>query len=429
MMPDPLNAIIPYLKTGGRRIDMPADLNDITSINVDRECPPEAVGLRQKDIDAIWQAMTAYYQTGLHPALTLVVRRHGKIVMSRGIGLAHVGAAGEFSGDHHRLADADTPICLFSASKAVSAMIIHKLAEEGKLALDDRIVKYLPGYGKNGKFATTILDMLCHRGGIRSIPLDNVTPELMYDFDAVVQLLIDAEPIDRPGRDQAYHAATAGYILGAIAMQVTGETLPALLKRIIADPLGCEHMTFGMPEDRRHEAALSQSTGPSHVPFASQMLKQLLGVEEATVTSALNSTGGLSAIIPAANIYATAEETCRFFQMLLDGGRWNGEQVFKPETIAAATKPGKLMLDRSMNVPMRFTPGFMHGEKLWSLFGFNTPKAFGHLGFINILCWADPERDISVAFLNTGKSMAPEGLLGFGNVSRMISQVVPRNAR
>ena len=37
------------------------------------------------------------------------------------------------------------------------------------------------------------------------------------------------------------------------------------------------------------------------------------------------------------------------------------------------------------------------------LYGRNTPYAFGHLGFSNILCWADPQRDISVAVLNNGK--------------------------
>jgi CubicO group peptidase (beta-lactamase class C family) len=78
-----------------------------------------------------------------------------------------------------------------------------------------------------------------------------------------------------------------------------------------------------------------------------------------------------------------------------------------------------------MKAPIRFSAGFMRGEKLWSMFGFNTAQAFGHLGFINILCWADPARDISVAFLNTGKSLAPEGFLGFVNVTRTISQAFP----
>lgn len=429
MIPDPLSFLIPRLKTGGHRVTVPANLDDVTTIHHDRECRPETVGLRQADINKIWGSVTAYYQTALHPALTLVIRRHGKVVVSRGIGNAHVGAAGELSTDHHRLADADTPICLFSSSKAIFAMLIHKLAEEGKLNLSDRVVQYLPDYGDNGKHLTTVLDLLTHRAGIRSIPLQNVTPELMFDFDAVVKILSECPPLDRPGGDQAYHATTAGYILGAVAKVVSGETLPALLKRIIADPLGCEHMTFGMPEDRRHEAALGHSTGPKKVPFTSYMLEQLVGVEESVITNAINSPSGMSAVIPAANIYASAEESCRFYQMLLNGGRWNGTEVFKPETVANAIKPGKLMLDRSINAPIRYTPGFMHGEKLWSLFGFNTPKVFGHLGFINILCWADPERDISVAFLNTGKSMAPEGLLGFANVSRMISQVIPRSVR
>jgi CubicO group peptidase (beta-lactamase class C family) len=430
MIRDPLNALIPHLKTGGRRVAMPAHLDDVTTINHDRECRPADVGLDQAAIDKIWEAVTAYFRTGLHPALTLVIRRHGKIVMSRGIGKAHVGASGESLADHHLLADADTPICLFSGSKAVSAMLIHKLAEEGKLTLDDPVMKHLPEFGMNGKHRITLRQLLTHRAGIRAMPIEDVTPELMFDFDAVVRILSHYPPIDRPGRDQAYHATTAGYILGAVAMAASGETLPGLLKRIIADPLGCEHMTFGMPEDRRHEVALSLSTGPKRVPIVSDLIAHLLGgVEEGEVTAAINSADGLSAVIPAANIYATAEEACRFYQMLLDGGRWNGKQVFQPETVAAAIQPGKLMLDRSMNAPVRYTPGFMHGEKLWSLFGFNTPRAFGHLGFINILCWADPERDISVAFLNTGKSLAPEGFLGFGNVSRMISQVIPRDGR
>src|SRR3546814_2648050 len=41
------------------------------------------------------------------------------------------------------------------------------------------------------------------------------------------------------------------------------------------------------------------------------------------------------------------------------------------------------------------------------LYGLRSGSAFGHLGFLTVLCWADPSRDISVALLNTGKSFAP----------------------
>jgi CubicO group peptidase (beta-lactamase class C family) len=425
-MRDPITSLLPYLNTGGRRIEMPEDLASISTINTDRECDPASVDMDTAAVEAIWDAVTSYYRTGLHPAISVVVRRRGRIIVSRGIGHAHVGAAGEFSGDHHNLVDVDTPICLYSSSKAITAMIIHKLAEEGLLSINDRVEKHLPLYGIQGKQKTTILDLLNHRAGIHRVPLEDVDQDILFNFDEMVKLLCRLPATTKPGKVQTYHAVTAGYVLGAIAMKVSRETLPALLKRIIADPLGCTHMTFGLPEDRRHEAALSQSTGPGYVPIATEFLRGLVGVDESEVTGAINSEEGMTAVIPAANIYATAEEACRFYQMLLDGGRWEGREVFKPETVATATQPGKLVFDRAFKSPMRFTPGFMNGEKLWSVFGFNTPRAFGHLGFINILCWADPDREISAAFLNTGKNMAPEGLLGFANVCRVISQVSPR---
>ena len=425
MLADRINALLPKMKTGGRRMAMPTDLTSITTINHDRECVPESVGIPTENIERIWHSVQSYYQTGLHPAITLVIRHRGKIVLSRGIGYSHVGAVGESADDGSKLASADTPICLFSGSKAVSAMLIHKLIEEGKVGLYDCVSDYLPEYASHGKHLTTVYDLLTHRAGIRVMPIENASPSLMFDFDAVVKVLSESPPMDTPQGGQAYHATTAGYILGAIAQKASGESLPTLLKRILAEPLGCEHFTYGVGEERRHEVALSHSTGPKKVFLATQMLKQMLGLGEQEITAAINTPEGLSAVVPAANIYSSAEEICRFYQMLLDGGQWQGKAVFQPITVANATRGGKLQFDGSMKAPIRFSAGFMRGEKLWSMFGFNTAQAFGHLGFINILCWADPARDISVAFLNTGKSLAPEGFLGFVNVTRTISQAFP----
>lgn len=423
MLFDRINTLLPYIKTGGHRINVPRDLKSITTINKDRECSPESLGLSSSAIDKIWQSVEAYYKTGLHPAITLVIRYKGQIVMSRGLGYSHVGAAGESPDDGSKLATADTPLCLFSGSKAISAMLIHKLAEEGKLNIHDRVSQYIPEYASHGKHLTTIHDLLTHNAGIRIMPIANPTPELMYDFDTVVKILAESPPVGTPKKQQAYHAVTAGYILGAIAQKASGETLPQLLQRVLAEPLGCEHFTFGMAEDRRHQAAVSLPTGLDKVPVISKMLHHMLGVSDRDITSAINSPEAHEAVIPAANIYCSAEEVCRFYQMMLDGGLWQGKRVFETTTINNATRRGKLLFDHSAKAPMRYSAGFMRGEKLWTIFGANTADAFGHLGFINILCWADPAREISVAFLNTGKSLAPEGFIGFANVTSTISSV------
>ena len=64
----------------------------------------------------------------------------------------------------------------------------------------------------------------------------------------------------------------------------------------------------------------------------------------------------------------------------------------------------------------------MLGTTPWGLYGPDTGKAFGHLGFTNNLLWADPERAISVAVLTTGKLIlgphAPYLLGLLSNISR-----------
>jgi len=84
----------------------------------------------------------------------------------------------------------------------------------------------------------------------------------------------------------------------------------------------------------------------------------------------------------------------------------------KEETVAEAIKPvGRIQFDGMLGIPIRFSPAFMLGENPVGLWGPNCRDAFGHIGFMTVLCWADPRRDISVAILNNGKSVAPSALL------------------
>ncbi len=65
-------------------------------------------------------------------------------------------------------------------------------------------------------------------------------------------------------------------------------------------------------------------------------------------------------MIPAGNIFATADETSRFFQMLLDGGVANSQQLLKAETVARIARPlGRMNFDRTLMIPMRYSEGMM----------------------------------------------------------------------
>ncbi|MFV5424642.1 serine hydrolase, partial [Acinetobacter baumannii] len=120
----------------------------------------------------------------------------------------------------------------------------------------------------------------------------------------------------------------------------------------------------------------------------------------------------------------------RFFEMLLSGGSYQGKQILSEKTIFRATLPTTgVNIDRTLLIPMRYALGPMLGSNPVGLFGPMTGQAFGHLGFSNILCWADPERDISVSLLTTGKSVVGTHLPALANLLYQISTQCPRIPR
>ena len=135
----------------------------------------------------------------------------------------------------------------------------------------------------------------------------------------------------------------------------------------------------------------------------------------------------MDTVCPAGNIYTSAEQANRFFEMLLNGGNYQGQQILSPQTVFRATLPtSKTTIDHSLLVPMRYALGPMLGSNPVGIFGPMTGQAFGHLGFSNVLCWADPERDISVSFLTTGKSVVGTHLAATAKVLYQISNQCPK---
>jgi len=259
--------------------------------------------------------------------------------------------------------------------------------------------------------------VLAHRGGFPTIALkpQERNVELLNDWDRVVELICRAPPSHN--RTMAYHAITGGFILAEILQRVTGDSLQNYLDQRIRKPMGLKHFTYGMPQRQRSQVALNYSAGAPVLFPISKVAERVLLVPFADVVEGSNTAAFMDAVIPAGNLYATAEETSRFFQMLLDGGEYHGKRILQRETVARAIKPvGRISLDRSMLIPMRYSEGMMLGVNPAGLYGPCTHNAFGHLGFMNVLGWADPDRDISVALLGTGKAILGSHLIQLGKL-------------
>src|SRR5262245_50634947 len=112
------------------RARVPRDLAGLTTIRAARETDPRAVGAIPEGVTAVWQAVERLYASGIHPAIQLCVRRHGRVLIDRAIG--HASGNGPTDPPEARkvLVTPDTPFCSLSASKAVTAMVVHYLDQE-----------------------------------------------------------------------------------------------------------------------------------------------------------------------------------------------------------------------------------------------------------------------------------------------------------
>jgi CubicO group peptidase (beta-lactamase class C family) len=68
----------------------------------------------------------------------------------------------------------------------------------------------------------------------------------------------------------------------------------------------------------------------------------------------------------------------------------------------------------------------MLGAQLLSLYGPDTQQAFGHLGFTNILSWADPQRALAATVITSGKPALYPELPRFLGLSSRITRSAPK---
>ncbi|MGH8445514.1 MAG: serine hydrolase domain-containing protein, partial [Solimonas sp.] len=409
------------------RVRVPDDLTAVTRVDRAAEADPCDAGMTEAGRERIWAAVEHLFRSGVQPAMSVALRRRGKLVIKRSIGCVR----GNLPGDDEAplVIQPDSPLSLFSASKSISSLLVHKLVDQGVLSLDDRVVDYIPEFAPHGKDRVTIRGLLAHRAGIPAVPQVEPTPELLLQWDHIIDLLCAAKPFDPDFGKQAYHALSAGFIVGELVRRASGRELPELLHEWIAAPLKLRYMSFGLAPEHRHLAPVNARTGP--LPFlpVTAYARRAVGVSFDAAVRASNHEAFLSSVVPAGNIYATADDASRVFQMLLNGGELDGVRVLKPETVADAIRPvGPLQFDHTLLVPLRYSAGFMLGQNPVGLYGPGSGAAFGHLGFVTILCWADPARDISVSLLNTGKAMAPAALTRMVGILRAIAAECPRNA-
>jgi uncharacterized protein YbbC (DUF1343 family)/CubicO group peptidase (beta-lactamase class C family) len=349
---------------------------------------PAGVGLDAAKLDQISPAVQASIDEGGIPGAVVLVVREGKIVFRKAYGLRRKQPSEE------RMM-VDTVFDMASLTKPIAtATSIMILMEEGKLNLSERVNRYMPEFGKNGKEAITLEHLLLHTSGL--IP-DNPVGDYQDGHAKAWERICNLRPLTEPG--QQYRYSDVNFIvLGELIKRLSGEAVDAFARKHIFAPLGMRETMFRPDKALAERAATTEKRGDHwmrgevHDPRA-----YLLG-----------------GVAGHAGLFATADDLAVFAQMFLNGGSYGGQRILKPETVRLMTTPHQLAKGRrtlGWDASARFSSD--RGDMF-------SPRSFGHTGFTGTFIWIDPDNRAALILLSN--RVHPDGK-GSMEIARLRSRV------
>ncbi|AWO92545.2 MULTISPECIES: serine hydrolase domain-containing protein [Bradyrhizobium] len=276
--------------------------------------------------------------TGKIPGAILLLQQHGKPVYYENFGVRDVATEISMS--------ADTIFRLYSMSKPITSVMAMMLVEEGKLALDDPVSKYIPAFAgmkvgvekraEDGKVGlalepldrpVTIKDLMRHTSGL---------PYGYYGGGAVRELYAEAKLFNRnlsnadfaakiatlplveqPGTVWDYGFSTD--VLGRVVEVISGKTLLQFERERLLGPLGMTETAFFVADPAKFPRIAEPMPEDRNINPTTQ-------VRDIRRPATWESGGG--------GMVGTVGDYARFAQMLLNGGTYDGRRYLKPETIA-----------------------------------------------------------------------------------------------
>ena len=201
-------------------------------------------------------------------------------------------ASGESDTETHMPIATDGQFQIASISKTFIAAETLRLAQQGKLQLDDPIQAYLPEVPHGD--LVTIRHLLNHRSGYYDpvfddpefIPNARAQLEKYWTTAEILELTFKHALFFEPGTAYRY-SNTNYFLLGLIIEQLTGQTLGTVLTTDLFVPLGLEHTFFRTVETDITQTSLVH--GYDQLLLATQAPVDLMRVPNTAILSLSNN--------------------------------------------------------------------------------------------------------------------------------------------
>lgn len=363
----PARGKLPITIPGRYRYGDGAEYNAI----VLREGTPDEAGFNPDSLERVDDVIDRAIADSAFPGAVLLVAKDGIIV--------HEKAYGKFTYDPYaRPVTTDAIYDLASVTKVISTTsAIMKLVEEGKVKLEDPVIKYFPAFGQNGKGKVTLYNLLVHNSGLQAW-------RKYYEFCDTSQCVLDsifAAPLVYTTGDSMIYSDLGLITTGKIIERVTGTTLANYVDSMFFKPLGMKNTMYNPPME------LWSRVVPTEVD--SFWKKTYVAVKGRVHDENAATLGGISGH---AGLFSTASDLAKILQMELNYGFYGGKRYFDSATITKFTKQQNGKSSRAIGWDTRSYGRSFSGQ-------FTSPQSFLHTGFTGTSVVVDPEKKIIVVFL------------------------------
>lgn len=291
------------------------------------------VGFSDERLARIPRFLQDQADAGLLPGAAILIWRRGRV--------AHRSMVGAIDMARKKAMCHDAIFRLYSMTKPVTAVALLMLVEEGRIALDDPVKRFIPQFAdlklQNGSTPArdmTVLDLLRHTAGF-TYGFHNRTPiDAAYRAQRIAEMdtegglpamiaQLAALPLEySPGEAWIYSVASdvAGYLI----QLVSGRSYARFVRERILTPLAMRDTDFLVDKEKRHRFAACYA-------FKDGKLELFDDPKKSPWFAApkLESGGG--------GLAGTADDYLRFCRMLLNRGELDGVRLLSPKTVTLMT--------------------------------------------------------------------------------------------
>jgi CubicO group peptidase (beta-lactamase class C family) len=371
---------------------------------------PEEVGLSADRLKRISEAVQRHIDAGSVSGAVTLVARKGRI--------AHFEARGMMDLESKKPMPKDGLFRLASMSKPITGVAIMMLVEEGKVRLNDPVLRFIPefkgldkvavakpGEGGEGAFdlvpvarPITIADLLKHGSGLVSggpgaSVAAKVAPRTPTDTLATFIPKLAAVPLDfQPGTLWRYSGQAGFDALSRVVEVVSGQSFDVFLRQRLFEPLGMKDTGFFPGPGKESRLVTIYQSTPQGLRPGNQTVSNVY----------FSGAGGMM---------STAEDYLQFAQMLLNEGQLNGRRFLGPRTVQlmVSNHTGD-MVNGQFGRPARGMGFGLSMQVVQDPVAANlrvSKGAYGWAGGTGVSFWVEPvEQIVSIYFIQGGSGGA-----------------------